>query len=39
MNGEKLILYVSVSEYSLSEVLVAEREKKKSLVYYVSHAF
>ncbi|XP_057542470.1 uncharacterized protein LOC130820933 [Amaranthus tricolor] len=27
-NGEKLVLYVSVSKYSLSEVLIAEREKK-----------
>ena len=39
INGEKLILYVSVSEYSLSGVLVVEREKKQFLVYYVSHAF
>ncbi|XP_057520889.1 uncharacterized protein LOC130801138 [Amaranthus tricolor] len=38
-NGEKLVLYVSVSEYSLSGVLIAEREKKQFLVYYVSHAF
>ena len=28
INGENLVLYVSVSEYSLSGVLVAEREKK-----------
>ena len=39
MIGEKLILYVSVFEYSLSGVPVAEREKKQLLVYYVSHAF
>ena len=39
INGEKLILYVSVSKYSLSGVLVAEREKKQFPVYYVSHAF
>ncbi|XP_057518009.1 uncharacterized protein LOC130798929 [Amaranthus tricolor] len=38
-NGEKLVLYVSVSEYSLSGVLIAEREKKQFPVYYVSHAF
>ena len=38
-NGEKLVLYVSVSEYSLSGVLIAEREKKQIPVYYVSHAF
>ena len=38
-NGEKLVLYVSVSEYSLSRVLIAEREKKQFPVYYVSHAF
>ena len=39
INREKLVLYVSVSEYSLSGVLVAEREKKQFAVYYVSHAF
>ena len=39
INGEILILYISVSEYSLSGVLVAEREKKQFPVYYVSHAF
>ena len=38
-NGEKLVLYISVSEYSLSGVLIAEREKKQFPVYYVSHAF
>ncbi|XP_057545948.1 uncharacterized protein LOC130824941 [Amaranthus tricolor] len=38
-NGEKLVLYVSVSEYSLSGVLIAERERKQFPVYYVSHAF
>ncbi|XP_057537976.1 uncharacterized protein LOC130815501 [Amaranthus tricolor] len=37
--GEKLVLYVSVSEYSLSGVLIAERETKQFPVYYVSHAF
>ena len=39
INGEKLVLYVSISEYSLSGVLVAEREKKQLPVYYISHAF
>ena len=39
INREKLLLYVSVSEYSLSGVLVAEREKKQFPVYYISHAF
>ncbi|XP_057530029.1 uncharacterized protein LOC130808593 [Amaranthus tricolor] len=39
INGEKLVLYASVSEYSLSGVLVAEREKKQLPIYYVSHAF
>ena len=39
MNGEKLILYVSVSEYSMSGVLVAEREKNQPPVCYESHAF
>ncbi|XP_057517940.1 uncharacterized protein LOC130798860 [Amaranthus tricolor] len=33
-NGEKLVLYVSVSEYSLSGVLIAEREKKQFPIYY-----
>ncbi|XP_057545947.1 uncharacterized protein LOC130824940 [Amaranthus tricolor] len=39
IKGEKLVLYVSVSEYSLSGVLVAEREKKQLPIYYVSHVF
>ncbi|XP_057548270.1 uncharacterized protein LOC130826724 [Amaranthus tricolor] len=39
IKGEKIVLYVSVSEYSLSGVLVAEREKKQFPIYYVSHAF
>ncbi|XP_057550632.1 uncharacterized protein LOC130828685 [Amaranthus tricolor] len=39
IKGEKLALYVSVSEYSLSGVLVAEREKKQLPIYYISHAF
>ncbi|XP_057537987.1 uncharacterized protein LOC130815514 [Amaranthus tricolor] len=39
INREELVLYVSVSEYSLSGVLVAEREKKQLPIYYVSHAF
>ncbi|XP_057540741.1 uncharacterized protein LOC130818595 [Amaranthus tricolor] len=39
IKGEKLVLYVSISEYSLSGVLVAEREKKQLPIYYVSHAF
>ncbi|XP_057517925.1 uncharacterized protein LOC130798845 [Amaranthus tricolor] len=39
IKGEKLVLYVSISEYSLSRVLVAEREKKQLPIYYVSHAF
>ncbi|XP_057532892.1 uncharacterized protein LOC130810781 [Amaranthus tricolor] len=39
IKGEKLVLYVSVSEYSLSGVLVAEREKKQLPIYYVNHAF
>lgn len=37
--GEVLILYISVSEYSISGVLVAEREKSQLLVYYISHGF
>ena len=39
VQGEILILYVLVFEYSLSRVLVAEREKKQLPVYYISHAF
>ena len=39
INGKKLVLYVSVLEYSMSGVLVAERKKKQLPVYYVSHAF
>ena len=39
VQGETLILYVSVSEYSLSRVLVAERDKKQVLLLYISHAF
>ena len=39
INGETLVLYVSVSKYSLPGVLIAEREKKRLPVYYVSHAF
>ena len=39
ISGDTLVLYVSVSEYSLSGVLIAEREKKQLPVYYVSHAF
>ena len=39
INREKLVSYVLVPEYSLSGVLVTEREKKQLPVYYVSHAF
>ena len=39
INGERLVLYVSISEYSLSGVLVAKREKKQLPIYYVSLAF
>ena len=39
INGEGLILYVSVPEYSLSGVLISEREKQQLPVYYISHAF
>ena len=37
--GEILYLYVSISDYSLSAVLVAERHKQQYLIYYISHAF
>jgi ribonuclease HI len=38
-DGETLVLYVSISEYSLSGVLIAERERNQLPVYYVSHAY
>lgn len=38
INGETLVLYVSVSNYSLPGVLVTEREKKHFPFYYISHA-
>lgn len=37
--GKTLLLYISVSNYSISIVLVAEREKQQVPVYYISHAF
>ena len=39
LSGETLFLYISVSNYSLNVVLVAEREKQQVPVYYISHAF
>ena len=39
INRETLVLYVVVSDYSLYELLVAERENKQLHVYYISHAF
>ena len=39
MVGEVLLLYVAISEYSLSAVLVAERERKQFPIYYISHAY
>ena len=39
VQGEILILYVSVSKYSLFWVVVAEREKNQLPVYYISQAF
>ena len=39
VQGEVLILYVSVSEYFLARVLVVERDKKQLPPYYISHAF
>lgn len=32
-------MYVSVSEYAISRVLVAEREKNQLSIYYISRAF
>ena len=37
--GETLFLYISVSNYSISDVLVVERNKQQVPVYYISHAF
>lgn len=39
LTGKVLFLYVFVSDYSISVVLVAEREKRQLSVYYISHAF
>ncbi|XP_056698534.1 uncharacterized protein [Spinacia oleracea] len=37
--GETLYLYLGITEYALSAVLVAEREKQQHPVYFISHAF
>ena len=37
--GETLFLYIFVSDYLLSSVLVAEIDKQQVLVYYINHAF
>ena len=37
--GEVLSLYVAISDYSLSAVLVAKRKGKKFPVYYIIHAY
>ena len=37
--GETLYLYLAVSEYAISAVLVAERDKNQHPVYFISHAF
>ena len=39
LSGETLYLYVSVSDYSLSAVLLAERHKQQCPIYYISHTF
>ena len=39
LSGEVLFLYVAISEYSLSTVLVAERDGKQLPIYYISHAY
>ena len=36
---ETLFLYISVSDYSISAVLVGEREKQQVTVHYISHVF
>ena len=36
---EVLFLYVVISDYSLSAVLLAEREGKQFPIYYISHAY
>ena len=37
--GETLYVYLAVSEYALSAVLVVDREDGQHLVYFVNHAF
>ena len=37
--GEVLFLYVAISKYSLTFILVAERESKKFPIYYISHTY
>ena len=37
--GETLFVYLAISEYALSAVLVAERERNQHPVYFISHAF
>ena len=39
LTGEVLFLYVAISDYSLSAVLVAKREGKQLPIYYISHAY
>ncbi|XP_074336646.1 uncharacterized protein LOC141673810 [Apium graveolens] len=36
LDGESLVLYLAVSEYSISAVLVREEDRQQSSVYYVS---
>lgn len=37
--GEPLFIYLAVSDYALSAVLVDERERKQHPVYFISHAY
>ncbi|XP_010665592.2 uncharacterized protein LOC104882874 [Beta vulgaris subsp. vulgaris] len=37
--GETLFIYLAVSKYTLSAMLVAERERTQHPIYFISHAF
>lgn len=35
--GEMLFIYLAVSDYALSAVLVAEKKRKQHPIYFISH--
>ena len=39
LSGEMLYVYLAVSEYALSVVILADREDGQHLMYFASHAF